>query len=135
VVQKDASVDGVLHVLRGSDHVWVVDTIERRHLVGVITEKDFLEILAPPQIRGMVFGMPDIRSLGHGTVETAEEIMTHKVIYTERECKIMDVIEKMRSYKVRRLPVLDNGVLVGEITLNLLIKKYHDALNYIDITG
>ncbi|MCK4717813.1 MAG: CBS domain-containing protein [Thermoplasmata archaeon] len=133
-VLEDDMVDDVLHVLRSSDHTWVIDNREKKKLVGVITEKDFLEILAPPQLSGFVFGMPDIRSLGLGTVETAGDVMTRKVISTEKDAKIRAVIERMRSYRVRRLPVLEKRELVGEITLNLLIQKYHDALNYVDIT-
>ena len=134
VIQEDTPIDDVLHVLRSSHHVWVVNDLERRGLSGVITEKDFLEVLAPPNLSGFVFGMPDIRSLGLGTVETASDVMTRKVITTHRDVRIKEVIEKMRSYRVRRLPILDKKALVGEVTLNILIQKYHDALNYIDIT-
>lgn len=134
VVDTDTDLESVLGILRDKDHLWVVDNCKNRILQGVITEKDFLDVLSPPKIKGFVFGMPEVRSLHMGNVEVAADIMTKKAITCKRTAKLGDVIENMRFYRVKRMPVVEGKRLVSEVTLNLLIKKYHDALNYIDVT-
>lgn len=134
VVEIETPAEEVLGVLRDKDHVWVVSDMKSRTLVGVITEKDFLDILAPPKLSGFVFGMPSVQSLRMGNVENAGDIMTKKAVTCSTKAKVGEVIEKMRQYRIRRMPVMEGRVLVGEVTLNLLIQKYHDALNYIDVT-
>ena len=44
--------------------------------------------------------------------------------------KIIDTLFKMMRNKVRRLPVVENGIIVGEITMNQLIRKYYAATQY-----
>jgi len=36
----------------------------------------------------------------------------------------------MKKYQLRRLPVVKNKQLLGEITLRRLIRKYYDATQY-----
>jgi predicted transcriptional regulator len=74
--------------------------------------------------------MPDIRSIQHGTAKDAENIMRLKIISCGPDDKIIDVLKKMTSHKLRRLPVLEDNKLIGEITLHQLIRKYYDATQY-----
>jgi len=134
VVDINTPAEDVLEILRENDHIWVVSDMKKKTLLGVITEKDFLDILAPTKLSGFVFGMPNVQSLGLGNVEKAGDIMTGKTISCNNITKIGEVIEKMRQYRVRRLPIVDGKILVGEVTLQRVICKYHDALNYIDVT-
>ena len=87
-------------------------------------------ILAPKQFPSYVFGMPDIRSLQYGTAKTAKDIMCHKIISCSPDDKVIDALLKMMGNKVRRLPVIENGIIVGEITMNQLIRKYYAATQY-----
>ena len=130
IVEKNEDVYNILNILGGRNHIWVVNNKENNELVGVITEHDALSILAPKEFSSYVFGMPDIRSIQHGTVKTAEDIMHNKVISCESEDKIVNVLDKMTIHGLRRLPVLENKKIIGEITLNHLIRKYYDATQY-----
>lgn len=38
LIEKDASIDRVLSILTGSDHVWIVESKGSKKLVGIITE-------------------------------------------------------------------------------------------------
>jgi len=89
-----------------------------------------LSILAPKHFPSYVFGMPDISSIQHGTAKTAEDIMCHRIISCEPDEKIIDALMKMVKYRLRRLPVLTDGKIVGELTLHQLIRKYYDATQY-----
>jgi CBS domain-containing protein len=130
MVEKDEDMHNVLNILGARNHIWVIDNKENKELVGVITEHDVLSILAPKEFPSYVFGMPDVRSIQHGTAKTAEEIMRNKVISCEPEEKIVDALDRMTTHKLRRLPVLVDKKIIGEITLHQLIRKYYDATQY-----
>jgi len=130
LIEKEADISNILNILGARNHIWVVDNKENKELVGVITEHDVLSILAPKEFPSYVFGMPDIRSIQHGTAKTAEEIMHQRVISCGPDDKIIDALEWMTSYKLRRLPILVDKKIIGEITLHQLIRKYYDATQY-----
>jgi len=130
IIAEKEDIHHVLSILGGRNHIWVVKDKENKELVGVITEHDALSILAPKELPSYVFGMPDIRSIQHGTAKTAEDIMHRKVISCGSDDKIVDVLEKMTTHRLRRLPVLEDKKIIGEITLHQLIRKYYDATQY-----
>jgi len=130
IINKDEDIQHVLNILGARHHIWVVNDKEKKELIGVITEHDVLSILAPKEFSLYLFGMPDLRSIQHGTVKTAENIMQKKVISCDCDDKIGDVLNKMTIHELRRLPVLENKKLIGEITLHQLIRKYYDATQY-----
>jgi len=39
--------------------------------------------------------------------------------------KVGDALNKMMDHRVRRIPVVENGEIVGEITLHHLIRKFY----------
>ena len=124
----------VLSILGARNHIWVVKDKKSKQLVGVITEHDVLSILTPTKLPSYVFGIPDIKSLQHGTAKVAEDIMCHRIISCGPEDRIIDALMKMVKYKLRRLPVVEDDIIVGELTLHQLIRKYYNATQYLPIT-
>ena len=132
IAEKD-DIFHVLSILGARNHIWVVKDKKEKELVGVITEHDVLSILAPKDFPSYVFGMPDVRSIQYGTAKTAEDVMANKVITCEPEEKIIDALMKMVKYRLRRLPVIKDKQIVGELTLHQLIGKYYAATQYYPI--
>jgi predicted transcriptional regulator len=130
IVEKDEGINHILNILGARNHIWVVNDKEKKELLGIITEHDVLSILAPKEFSLYQFVIPDIKSLQHGTVKTAEHIMQKKLISCDFDEKIGDVLSKMTTHGLRRLPVLDKNKLVGEITLHQLIRKYYNATQF-----
>ena len=130
LIKYNEDIHHVLSILGGRNHIWVVKDIENKELVGVITEHDVLSVLAPKNFPSYVFGMPDISSIKHGTARTAEDVMRQKVIICKTDDKIIDALQKMMKYELRRLPVVVDKKLVGELTLHQLIRKYYAATQY-----
>jgi len=120
----------VLSILGARNHIWVVKDKESKELAGVVTEHDVLSILAPKHFPSYVFGMPDIRSIQHGTAKTAEDIMCHRIIDCGPDEKIIDALIKMMKNRLRRLPVVEDKKIIGELTLHQLIRKYYGATQY-----
>lgn len=134
IIDESEDISHVFNILGARNHIWVVNNKKEKKIIGVITEHDVLSILAPKKFDPYVFGVPDIRSLQYGTVKTAGNIMSTKVITCEPEEKIIDVLKRMTKYQLRRIPVVKNKQIIGEITLNQLIRRYYDATQYHSIT-
>jgi len=60
--------------------------------------------------------------------------MTTKVVSCRQGDKLLDVLQQMTRYRLRRLPVLKDKEIIGELTLNQLIRKYYSATQYHSIT-
>lgn len=75
IIEENEDVHNILNILGARNHIWVVKDKENKELVGVITEHDVLSILAPKKFPSYVFGMPDIKSIHHGTAKTAADTM------------------------------------------------------------
>lgn len=133
LIKKDEPISHVLSILDGKSHVWVVDNMENKKVEGVITRHDVLKILAPPkQVNYSVFGVP--KQYHHGTKGSAEEVMSHDPVTCVWDEKIEVVLLRMIRHRVRRLAVVEEGKIVGEITLSQLIHKYYMASQYHPIT-
>lgn len=135
IIDEKEDIHHVLNILGARNHIWVVKNKKEKELVGVITEHDVLSILAPKKFPSYVFGMPDIRSIHHGTAKTAGDIMCFRLISCNKEDKIVDVLERMTKHRLRRLPVVEDKKIIGELTLHQLIRKYYDATQYHPITN
>jgi predicted transcriptional regulator len=130
LIEKDGSIHHVLNILSGRNHIWVVNDKEEKELVGIITEHDVLSILAPKNFPSYVFGMPDIKSIHYGTAKTAGDVMCTRLVTCQEDDKIQHVLETMAKHRLRRLPVLEDKKIVGELTLHQLIRKYYDATQF-----
>jgi len=130
IIEEKEDIYHVLSILGARNHIWVVKDKINKEIVGVITEHDVLSILAPKDFPTFVFGMPDISSIQHGTAKNAGDIMANKIISSNPDEKIIDALLKMVKFRLRRLPVIKDKKLVGELTLHQLIRKYYAATQY-----
>lgn len=71
-------------------------------VVGVVTERDFLT-------RVLAKGLDPSKT-------TLEEIMSRDVITVKPYVDLVEALKLMKKHRVRRLPVVQNGRLVGLIT-------------------
>ena len=134
LIEENEDIYHVLSILGGRNHIWVVKNKEAKELAGIITEHDVLSILAPKHLPSYVFGTPNISSIQHGTAKTAGDVMCHRIITCKPDDKIIDALMKMVKYNLRRLAVVEDKILVGELTLHQLIRKYYGATQYHPIT-
>ena len=130
LIEEKEDIFHVLAILGARNHIWVVKDKKDKELAGIITEHDVLSILAPKDFPTYVFGMPNISSIQHGTARSAEDVMCHRIIQCSQDDKILDALMKMVKYKLRRLPVIEDKKIIGELTLHQLIRKYYAATQY-----
>ena len=122
LLEKNASVQSVLSILTARDHIWVVEEKKSKKVVGVITEYDILRLLAPARLPKYVFGKKYGVSIEYGTAKKAEDVMCKQVIKCSPDEKVGDVLSRMVNAGLRRLPVIENDEIVGEITAHYIIQ-------------
>jgi CBS domain-containing protein len=106
-VSKNTSVFDALKLM-AEKSIGAVLVVEDRALVGILSERDYARKIA---LRG--------KSSKDCIVG---DIMTEQVITVESTTHIEECMELMNSRKVRHLPVVDNGTLVGVISIGDVLK-------------
>ena len=105
----------------------VVDN--KHHLVGIITEDDILQLIVKRQAKmgedgGKMLSYALDSNIENTLLQEAandvsntkvEDIMTRTVLTTTPDATIIDLLKAMLERKVKRVPVLEKGVLVGII--------------------
>ena len=129
LIAKDDVALNVLAILSGRDHVWVVEDMESKELVGVITEHDILNLLTPAK-KISFFGMHTKRSFHLELFEPTEHLMQDHPIHVKPSATVGDVLRKMTSHGCRRMAVVDpkSGAILGEITLHQIIRKFYQGI-------
>ena len=89
--------------------IGAVLVMERGSLVGILSAKDYGTRVVLKGLNGK-----DVRTL---------EVMTSPVVTIGPEVKIMDAMQILTTKKMRHLPVLENGKLVGVVTLGDLVRE------------
>ena len=127
VVEKSASLCKVARILRRHSHVWVVEEQEQgvRMLLGIVTEKDFLELLNPLPEKMYTTGMFRTKSLYHGDMSTADEFMVSPVVSCKPGSTVAEALEKLWEKRIRHLAVAENNRLVGELSMKGIIAAYY----------
>ena len=110
LMEHNASIKMAIILLTGRGYGWVVKGKKSMELVGVITEHDVLLLLKGGQKK---------------EVKKVEDLMTPNPVTCNRGEKVKDAIKKMIKHGIRRLAVVDEKKIVGEINLRHLMEKYY----------
>ncbi len=131
IAYEDTSIEEIFAIMTARRHVWILEKKGSMKLRGLITEKDLLDVMAPKRIKPYAIGGIDMRSLLFGNVLTARDVMVKKLISCKPHDTVENAIDKMKSFRVRRLPVVDeNYNLLGEITIKTLIIQFRKVLKW-----
>jgi CBS domain-containing protein len=125
LIERGASICAVAkRVCMKRRHVWVVEGKDSRKLVGVITEKDLLDVVSPLPHRTYTTGMIRPKSLHHVELEKAEDIMATPVTKCQPKTTMEEALRLMTRHGVRRLAVAENDEILGELSLTNVIHAY-----------
>jgi CBS domain-containing protein len=88
--------------------------VKDNHPIGIVTERDFIKKICAKELSIAEVKMSDIMS---------------KIITTaDPDTPIEVAIQRMVNHKIRRLPIMENGRLVGIITVTDLAKHLRTTL-------
>lgn len=108
-VKPDDTVGRVARVLNENNigAALVCDTAGR--IIGIISERDI--------VRGMARHQPGV------TRKLAKELMTSPVITCEPETSVDQIMEMMTNQRIRHLPVMKDGKLLGVVSIGDVVKQ------------
>lgn len=121
-VGPDEPMHGVIKEMSGRclDHLWMVSDGK---VLGVITEKDLLRATKKPLFgEEIAWGALDTRSLIFRTTKTAKEMMTSRLFTCGPETDVASLVKLMTDNRIRHLPVVENGRIIGEVTVDCIVK-------------
>jgi CBS domain-containing protein len=117
VVRPDTAVKEVVATMNKFD-IGSIIVVQGDRPVGIITERDILRRLVEP-------------CLAPETL-TARQIMTSPVLTISETADIEETAKLMARKRVKRLPVLNNGKLVGMITYTDIVAKVPTLLSILE---
>jgi len=103
--------DTILHALdlMAEKRIGALPVLEEDLLVGIFSERDYARILPPEK---------------HSPITTKiSEVMTEKVFCISPQTSANDCMELMTEKRIRHLPVLDEGKMIGIITIGDVLKQ------------
>ncbi|MCD6358735.1 MAG: CBS domain-containing protein [Dehalococcoidia bacterium] len=127
LVTKNSPIRELAKIVSETGHVWVTESKDSRKVVGVVTEKDFLDVVSPLPKKDHVVSMIKTKSLCHTKLEKAEDIMSEDVIKCQPGTTMEEVLHIMTSHRIRRIMVVEAGEIVGEISVHIIMNAYFPA--------
>ena len=92
----------------------LVVTDAEGHTVGIISERDIVRALGEKETAA--FETP------------VAEIMTRKVVFCSRHDKLVDLMQRMTEGKFRHLPVIEDGRLIGIVSIGDVVESRLEEL-------
>ncbi|MDA9421927.1 MULTISPECIES: CBS domain-containing protein [Bradyrhizobium] len=107
-VEPDAKLAATIELL-GEKKIGAVLVMNQSRLEGILSERDIVRVLG---------------ERGAGVLEApVSEVMTRKVVTCKETDTVAELMEMMTSGKFRHLPVIDNGKVVGLISIGDVVKR------------
>lgn len=120
-ILKSKSDDGVVTVVPGTSVAEVAHVLSVRRIGAVIVSPD------GKAVAGIVSERDIVRELGRRGPsclgDKVEDIMTARLTTCTRSDHTHDVLQKMTDGRFRHMPVLDNGDMVGLISIGDVVKS------------
>jgi CBS domain-containing protein len=108
--------------LMAEKNVGALLVVENGLMVGIFTERDYAR---------------KVILMGRHSLDTpVEDIMTKDMVTVDSEQTIEECLELMTKYRIRHLPVMDHGRLVGMVSMrdviDVIISGKQDMINNLE---
>lgn len=110
-VRPDTTVATAVHRLMLERIGALIVSDDGSRVLGIVSERDIVRVVAE---RGAEALAPDL---------TVEEIMTRHVLTCGLEDTVKDLMTTMTQRRIRHLPVVESGKLVGIVSIGDVVKN------------
>lgn len=134
----------VLAKLFKENHISGMPVVEKGNVVGIVSETDLLRLFETPEVSGDLwlpspFEVIEIpirnlvrleefkKTLEDLKLKPVRHIMTKSVHSISPDDSLEEASSRMVKYKVNRLPVIENGKLIGIVARSDIIKGLSTA--------
>lgn len=115
-IHPDATIERAVAVLRGRGIGALVVSDDGENVIGILSERDIVDALGR-------FG-DDLLAVNIG------EVMTRPVVTCAPEDSVAELMAEMTNRRIRHFPVVDDGRLVGIVSIGDLVKSRLDEIEY-----
>jgi len=81
-------------------NVGAIPVVDNGQVVGMVTDRDLA-----------------LRGIGHDGVDNASQVMSNNIVTISADASLEEASALMSQHQIRRLPVVENGNLVGMVSL------------------
>lgn len=117
-LDQDNTVADALKIMKDK-HIGSVVVVEGEKMVGIFTERDF------------AWKIGANTSEGRCNEVKLEDVMTREVITVTPSDTVNTCMALMTDYRIRHLPVLENGELIGIVSIGDILKDVIAELQFI----
>jgi CBS domain-containing protein len=115
-ISKDATVmDGL--ALMAEKRIGALLVMEGEKLIGIFTERDLARRVS------LIGKLPEKTHIG--------EVMTRELITIDADQSVNECMSLMTEKRIRHLPVMDDGQLVGLISIGDIVKDVVEELEHL----
>jgi len=134
-VEPCTPIEEIIGILSSRKHIWVVDDTKSMKLLGLITERDMVDVMSPRKLDPYTFTVSanTLRSLVFGGIDDAEDMMTTDLVTIRPDDTMDKALLKMKRHHLKRLPVVKGGRLVGELTMKSIILQFKKVMRWYQI--
>ena len=144
---RDAMTHGIIGVRETASLAEAVETMlragisalcvfdERKALVGILSEGDLLrrgelgtEKRRPRWLESLLSGGRLAHAYAHEHGRTAAEVMTREVVTIDEDAPLSEAVDVMIRRRVKRLPVVRGGSVIGVVSRSDLLKRLYVEL-------
>ena len=115
-IHPDATVERAVGVLRQRGIGALVVSGDGENVAGILSERDIVEALVH-------YGSELL-------AVSVAEVMTCPVVTCEPEDSVAELMAEMTSRRIRHLPVVEDGRLIGIVSIGDLVKNRLDQIEY-----
>ena len=108
-IQPSAGIEAAAKVLRDHKFGALIVADKGGSMLGIISERDIIRVVGDMGPKGLSLKV--------------EDIMTRNVYTCKSTDGVADLMQLMTKYRVRHVPILDNGKLMGLVSQTDLIKQ------------
>ena len=115
ILHTDTALYDAVHLMLENKITGATVLDEEGHVVGVVSEMDLLRALE------------QIAYYNEGDGEVGD-YMTKEITVIDEKMNIFDIANKLLELKIRRLPVVENGIFVGKISCRSILQAMKDSM-------
>jgi CBS domain-containing protein len=116
-IEREATLEQAIRILVDENvgSLVVVDPPQSANIVGIITERDILRTVDRHAAK-----LSELR---------VAEYMSENVLTSTVSDTLDSVMGRMTSYRVRHMPIVEDDLLCGMVSIGDIVKAKHDDLN------
>ncbi|MFX0007390.1 MAG: Glu/Leu/Phe/Val dehydrogenase dimerization domain-containing protein [Promethearchaeota archaeon] len=103
----------------------VNSTIQEAASLIIEGMSDLIAVLSENKLVGVVTDWDITKATAEGNIEaTLDKIMTKNVVTAHPNFTILDIVRELEQYQISAMPVVEEGIVLGKVSSDLIAQRY-----------